>query len=388
MALVNRSLMLDITPGAIPKIVNVSEYDQNRQFTISLVDDSGVFEIPSGTTATVEGTIGNSGFSANATISGDTITFTLSESMTAKAGDVWCKIKLVKDSKPIQTCAFILRCDRAGVEADAVIGAPGFEEQIQDAVDAWLDEHGTGSGDADALKQMLYLMLIPILKEGLYGTDQTNAIDALETALGAVPVVTQTVTNNLTNVTTSNDATVVVKGTAYTATLTPASGMEMQTVTVTMGGVDVTSTVYSNGTISIPSITGDIVITAVAESLIETYTPEMSDGYINVSTGVIGGTSSYKHTEIIPVREGDKVYGSSWDSTYSQTAHRIRARFTAAYDANDAIYPDGGNSEQTDYTEESPMVVPSGVYGVVFSIVNSLATQVVVYVDKSERVGA
>lgn len=141
MALVNRSLMLDITPGAIPKVVNVSEYDQNRQFTVNLIDEGGVFEIPSGTTATVEGTIGGSGFSANATISGDTITFTLTESMTAKAGDVWCKIKLVKDSKPIQTCAFILRVDKAGVEADTVIGAPGFEEQIADAVEGYLDDH-------------------------------------------------------------------------------------------------------------------------------------------------------------------------------------------------------------------------------------------------------
>lgn len=145
MALVAKTLTLDITPGAIPQMVNVSEYDENREYTVTLIDEGGVYQIPSGTTATVEGTIGNSGFSANATISGNTITFTLSESMTAKAGDVWCKIKLTKDSKPIQSCAFILRCDRAGVEADTVIGAPGFEEQIADAVDAWLDEHGGGT---------------------------------------------------------------------------------------------------------------------------------------------------------------------------------------------------------------------------------------------------
>lgn len=142
MALVNRTFTLDITPGAIPQVVNVSEYDQNRQYTVTLVDEGGVFEIPSGTTAKVEGTIKGSPFSVDATVSSNTVTFTLSESMTAKAGDVWCKIKLVKDSKPIQSCAFILRVDKAGVEAGAVIGAPGFEEQIQDAVDDWLDENG------------------------------------------------------------------------------------------------------------------------------------------------------------------------------------------------------------------------------------------------------
>ena len=144
MALVNKTLTLDITPGAIPQVVNVSEYDENREYTVTLIDDGGTYEIPSGTTATVEGSIGGNAFSESATVSDNTITFTLSESMTAKAGDVWAKIKLVKDSKPIQSCAFILRCDRAGVEAETIIQGSGFEEQIQDAVDDYLDNHGGG----------------------------------------------------------------------------------------------------------------------------------------------------------------------------------------------------------------------------------------------------
>lgn len=133
MALVHKALRLDITPGVIPQVVNVSEYDENREYTVTLIDEGGVYEIPSGTTATVEGSIGGNAFSESATVSGNTIMFTLSESMTAKAGDVWTKIKLVKDSKPIQSCAFILRCDRAGVEADTVINAPGFAEQLDAA---------------------------------------------------------------------------------------------------------------------------------------------------------------------------------------------------------------------------------------------------------------
>lgn len=149
MALVNRSFQLDIAPGAIPQVVKVSEYDQNRQYTVTLIDEGGVFEIPSGTTATVEGSIGGNAFSESATVSGNTITFTLTESMTAKAGDVWCKIKLTKDSKPIQTAAFILRCDRAGVEADTVIDASGFEEQIADAAGAWLEKQGFSSPTVD-----------------------------------------------------------------------------------------------------------------------------------------------------------------------------------------------------------------------------------------------
>lgn len=147
MALVAKTLTLDITPGAIPKVVNVSEYDQNREYTVTLIDDGGTFTIPSGTTATIEGTIGGNAFSEAATVSGNTITFTLSESMTALAGDVWCKIKLTKDSKPIQTCAFILRVDKAGVEAKTIINAPGFLALLQSAVDKWMESQD-GIGEA------------------------------------------------------------------------------------------------------------------------------------------------------------------------------------------------------------------------------------------------
>jgi len=147
MALVAKTLTLDITPGSIPQVVNVSEYDENREYTVTLIDDGGVFEIPSGTTATVDGSIGGNAFSESATVSGNTITFTLSESMTALAGDVWCKIKLTKDSKPIQTAAFILRCDRAGVEAGTVIGADGFQEQIDKAVEAYIQRVGVQKDD-------------------------------------------------------------------------------------------------------------------------------------------------------------------------------------------------------------------------------------------------
>lgn len=75
---------------------------------------------------------------------------------------------------------------------------------------------------------------------------------------------TYTVTNNLTNITNSNSAVSVVEGSSYSATLSANDGYELSTATVTMGGIDITSTAYSNGTITIDSVTGDIVITATA----------------------------------------------------------------------------------------------------------------------------
>ena len=72
------------------------------------------------------------------------------------------------------------------------------------------------------------------------------------------------ITNSLTEVTNSNSVTVVSKNSAYTGTLTATEGYEISSVTVTMGGIDITSTAYNNGVVSINSVTGDIVITATA----------------------------------------------------------------------------------------------------------------------------
>lgn len=80
----------------------------------------------------------------------------------------------------------------------------------------------------------------------------------------SVTNVSYTVTNNLSNISTNNSTTSVDAGSSYNATLSPSSGYALGTVTVTMDGIDITSTAYSNGVISITNVTGNIVITANA----------------------------------------------------------------------------------------------------------------------------
>lgn len=139
MALVNQTLKLEITPGVVPPKLHVTEYDENMQVVAQLFQRGQYYEIPSGTTAKVEGTLAGHPFSADATVDGSNVTFELTKSMTAYAGRAWTKIKLTKDGKPVSTCGFWLECDRAGVEAETVIGAPGFEEQINQGVAEYFD---------------------------------------------------------------------------------------------------------------------------------------------------------------------------------------------------------------------------------------------------------
>lgn len=77
---------------------------------------------------------------------------------------------------------------------------------------------------------------------------------------------TFTVTNSLSNCASSNSADSIGINESYTATITADSGytLDVATVTVTMGGTDITASAYNNGTISIPSVTGAMVITIAA----------------------------------------------------------------------------------------------------------------------------
>lgn len=77
-----------------------------------------------------------------------------------------------------------------------------------------------------------------------------------------------TIVNNLTGCTTNNSATAIQENTSYTATITASAGYTLSgaTVTITMGG-NILTGVFSNGTISIPNVTGDLVITVVASAI-------------------------------------------------------------------------------------------------------------------------
>ena len=145
MALVTIKFNLDISPGIAPPVIPVSEYDINRQVQITLMNNGTPFNIPSNTTITIEGTLNGLGFRANATYTNNVVTFTLTEAMTASSGRAWVKVKLVNNSQPIQSCAFILEVDRAGVEASTVLGGTGFDQQLKDGVYDYLDDHQLAS---------------------------------------------------------------------------------------------------------------------------------------------------------------------------------------------------------------------------------------------------
>lgn len=111
----------------------------------------------------------------------------------------------------------------------------------------------------------------------------------------------QPITTTLTDCTISNSSVQIEYGEAYTATITPDTGKEMDTITVMMGGVDITASAVSGTTISIAKVTGAVTITATASVPSVTYTIilNLTNVASSNSKNTIGEGKTYE-TELTP----------------------------------------------------------------------------------------
>ena len=167
------------------------------------------------------------------------------------------------------------------------VGQP-TQEQINAAIDkAIKDGKLTGTGGINSTAKNLLQI---ILQNAVYTSNQSANITALIAALGSnesgggdTPTVkTYTITNNLTHCSNSNTNAIVNENSNYAATITPSNSYTLigASVSITMGGADITSTAYNNGNINIASVTGNIVITITATS--SSSSSEMvTDGLVN-----------------------------------------------------------------------------------------------------------
>lgn len=116
-----------------------------------------------------------------------------------------------------------------------------------------------------------HIVLSGNMPDGTYTAsyeDENGSIVPLVGQLVKDTNVYYSVTSDLTNCTNSNGTKTVVDGGSYSATITANSGYELKSVVVTMGGSPVS---VSGGVINIASVTGNIVITAVAEEVQVSY---------------------------------------------------------------------------------------------------------------------
>lgn len=101
------------------------------------------------------------------------------------------------------------------------------------------------------------------------------------------------VTNNLTNCTSGNNATKIVNGSSYSATITANSGYELSSIIVTMGGVNISSSAVSGSNITIANVTDNIVITAIAEEIVVEPTNLLPQAIFNTSEDAASSDKGY-----------------------------------------------------------------------------------------------
>ena len=278
-----KTYQLDVEPGGIPIVVHVSQYDSATQLVFQLYSRSGTLAIPStGVTALIHGTKrdGN-GISLECSYelvgSTPTVSVTTTKQMTAIAGKNVFELLVQTATEDLYTANFILQVERTALDYDTVTSESRIKE-IMDVIERAddlitaaeeIEELATGElvDRVTALEQTVAsagATLLDILRSAAYVTSSAGIlIDALDYDInhGDAPVY-YSVTNSLTHVETNNAAIHVAALGTYMATLSPAENYALGSVTVTMGGEDITSTVYSEGNIVILTVTGPIVVTA------------------------------------------------------------------------------------------------------------------------------
>lgn len=122
MSMTTQTYQLDIVPFGPPVIIPMSQYDTgSRTLAFTLYNAQQPFTIPSGATAVLGGTKPDGhAFEYACAISGQTITCTITEQMTAAAGYTDCEITLSKDMERLATANFKLHVERSALDRDAI----------------------------------------------------------------------------------------------------------------------------------------------------------------------------------------------------------------------------------------------------------------------------
>lgn len=187
------------------------------------------------------------------------------------------------------------------------------------------------------------------------GTITATTEDGRKTAtcsvkVSAVPY--YTVTNNLVLASTSNQDANVLKGSPYSAKITPDVGNVFVTVSITMANIDVTSLYFSKGTgdIYIPSVGGDITINVVCADSIrftvdyELYQCSLSESIYSVKKDepfsvTVNADADKILANVIVMMNGEDITYSAISNQDSNNAiiyiKRVTGNITIKADAGD-----------------------------------------------------
>lgn len=217
---------INVIPSGVRPVIYLSQYDnQTQALRFLLYKDDTAFQIPSGAAVLINGLKSdNTGFSYAATAtSGNSATFSVTQQMTAVAGDVECELRVRTESQIIGTLNFILRVEPAPLHDDSVLSetdiplieqavniAANLAEYIQQTIDARDDAQTAATNAANS--------------ESAAAVSAAGAAASAETLLGLYDSIEQAKTNANTAASEANAAAEGLSGITATAnTLQPGA---------------------------------------------------------------------------------------------------------------------------------------------------------------------
>lgn len=282
--IITQNLKMDLSRReAMPRIDAVQGDALTRQIQLELFSNETAWDIPEGVSVLVrfvkpDGTGGIYDTlpdgTAACTMEGNTVSVILAPEVTTVSGAVFLAVTLVQGDAELSSFALTVNVQpNPNAELDGSVNSITLSALVKNAVEVYMEENAS-----KGLSEEQYRALDGMFQVAAFATDPTSAYAAFKKAFepaqeapeeggedsGEAEPVAYTVTNNLTNVSSNNASVSVEENASYTATLTADESYTLESVTVTMGGSDVTASVYSGGVVSISAVTGNVVITASA----------------------------------------------------------------------------------------------------------------------------
>lgn len=127
---------LKITPGSIPPVLHMSQYDSGRQYTAYLKDEENTAFIPgAGATAKLKGfNAAGVPWEQAATVDGSTVVFTPSGAATDQFGVMPVTIEITVGSEKLTPLLMIFDIQRSGYTNEQAVRSPEFETAVEAAV--------------------------------------------------------------------------------------------------------------------------------------------------------------------------------------------------------------------------------------------------------------
>jgi hypothetical protein len=158
-----QTIKLNLIPGSVLPVVNVSQYDVGRHFALQVYEGATAYDL-TGKDIQIRGTKpdGN-GFAYDSTdgaisVSTNTVTVTTLQQMTAVGGQTMAELRITSGTTILGTINFILDVEHSALSDDTPISEteiPAIERDMQDQVDAAeasaLESEGYAVGTQDGV---------------------------------------------------------------------------------------------------------------------------------------------------------------------------------------------------------------------------------------------